>query len=55
MQPLVRGLPLTALNDGLRAIINDGTSLVHLPVEMLVLALWGLGSFLLALKLFRWT
>jgi ABC-type multidrug transport system permease subunit len=55
MQPLVRGLPLTAINDGLRAIINDGTSLVRLPVELAVLAIWGVGSFLLALRIFRWT
>jgi ABC-type multidrug transport system permease subunit len=55
MQPLVRGLPLTAVNDGLRAIINDGTSLVRLPVEVAVLAIWGVGSFLIALKVFRWT
>jgi len=51
----VRGLPLTAVNDGLRAIINDGTSLVGLPVEVAVLVIWGVGSFLIALKVFRWT
>src|SRR5256884_8337816 len=29
MQPLVRALPLTWLNDGLRAVMNDGRSEEH--------------------------
>jgi len=55
MQPLVKALPLTALNDGLRAVILDGRPLSTLPLELFVLAAWGVGSFLVALKIFRWT
>ena len=54
MLPLVRALPLTALNDGLRAVILDGKSLLALPVELSVLAAWGVGSFAVALRVFRW-
>ena len=54
MHPLVKALPLTALNDGLRAVILDGRSLVAIPLELGILAAWGLGSFLVALKVFRW-
>ena len=31
MQPLLRALPLTALNDGLRAVMNDGAGWESLP------------------------
>jgi len=55
MQPAIRALPLTALNDGLRAIMNDGAPLGSLSWEMLVLAVVGAGSFGLALRWFRWT
>lgn len=54
MLPLVRALPLTALNDGLRAVILDGKPLLAIPVELAVLAAWGAGSFLVALRVFRW-
>jgi ABC-2 type transport system permease protein len=53
--PFIKALPLTALNDALRASILEGTPLVHQWSRLLVMALWGGISFLLALKLFRWT
>jgi len=55
IHPLIKALPLTALNDALRATILEGTSLTAQPGRMLVLALWGGISFVLALKWFRWT
>lgn len=55
MQPFVQALPLTALNDALRAVMNDGASLVSLWQELALLAGWGGVSFVAALKLFRWT
>jgi ABC-type multidrug transport system permease subunit len=55
MQPLIKALPLTAVIDGLRAISIDGTSVFSLGGPLLVLAAWGAGTFLLALRLFRWT
>jgi ABC-type multidrug transport system permease subunit len=55
IQPLIKILPLTALNDALRASILEGTPLFHQWPRLLVLALWGGVSFILALKWFRWT
>jgi len=55
IQPLIKVLPLTALNDALRASILEGTPLLQQWPRLLVMALWGGISFLLALKLFRWT
>jgi len=54
MQPILKCLPLTALNDGLRAIINQGATLSSLSFEVGLLAVWGLVSFVVALKIFRW-
>jgi ABC-type multidrug transport system permease subunit len=55
MQPFIRVLPLTALNEGLRAVMLDGKGMSALGFETLVLAVWGGVGFVLALKLFRWT
>jgi len=55
LQPAIHALPLTALNDALRGVINEGVSILALGPELLVLAVWGLASFLLAVRLFRWT
>ena len=55
MQPAIRLLPLTALNDALRAVMNDGTGLHALGPQLLVLAAVAAGSFSLALRWFRWT
>ncbi len=53
--PFIKALPLTALNDALRAIILEGASLPSQSVRLLILALWGGVSFVLALRWFRWT
>jgi ABC-2 type transport system permease protein len=54
-QPFIKALPLTALNDALRATILEGASLASQSGRLLVLALWGGISFMLALRWFRWT
>jgi ABC-type multidrug transport system permease subunit len=54
LQPAIKALPLTALNDALRAVMNDGSSLTSNWVALAVLAGWGLISFVVALKIFRW-
>jgi len=54
-QPFIKMLPLTALNDALRATILEGASLGSQSGRLLVLAVWGGVSFILALRWFRWT
>ena len=54
LQPIVRGLPLTALNDALRAVINDGATLPAASTQIVILLAWGVVSFVIALKIFRW-
>jgi ABC-type polysaccharide/polyol phosphate export permease len=54
MQPFVQALPLTALNDALRGVMLEGSGLVPLLPELALLAAWGIVSFVVALKFFRW-
>ena len=54
IQPLIQALPLTAVIDALRANILRGAGWQTVAPELGVIALWMAGSFLLALKLFRW-
>ena len=53
--PAIRALPLTALNDALRAIILQGAPLSSQASRIAVLAAWGGVSFILALRWFRWS
>jgi ABC-2 type transport system permease protein len=54
-QTFIKALPLTALNDALRATILEGASIGSQSGRLLVLAVWGGVSFLLAMRWFRWT
>jgi ABC-type multidrug transport system permease subunit len=54
MMPFIRLLPLTALNDSLRAVMIDGASLASVARPLAVVAFWGLLAFAVALRLFRW-
>ena len=55
VQPLLRALPLTALNDALRAAMIDGASVTQVLPEVGILAAWTVLPFVLALRLFRWS
>lgn len=54
-QPFIRALPLTALNDALRATLLDGAGFHTTAPLLAIVAVWGLASFGTALKIFRWS
>src|SRR3954462_4786906 len=54
VQPFIRILPLTAVNDALRANMLEGATFGAVSPQMLIILVWGLLSFFAALKLFRW-
>ena len=54
MQPFIQALPLTALNDALRAVMIEGAPVSALVGEMAVLAAWMGMCFAVALRIFRW-
>jgi len=54
LQPFIQALPLTAVNDALRASMLEGAGLARLAPELAIVAAWLVASFLLAVRLFRW-
>ena len=54
LQPFIKALPLTALNNLLRAVMNEGAPLSANWIPIAVLLAWFLASFVVALKIFRW-
>jgi len=54
LQPFIAALPLTALNDALRAHMLQGATLLEVAPQLGVLAAWLVICFALALRLFRW-
>lgn len=54
LQPVIKALPLTALNNSLRAVMLEGSGLSQLVGPLAVLAVWAVACFVLALRIFRW-
>lgn len=55
MQPFIKALPLTTLIDALRGVSLEGMSLQALWPQIAILVGWAVGSFVLALRWFRWS
>jgi ABC-type multidrug transport system permease subunit len=53
-QPFIKALPLTPLINSLRAVMLEGASLASQWPEILILLAWGIVTFVLGLKWFRW-
>ena len=54
VKPLIRALPLTALNDALRAVVNDGYGFAQIAPQLAILLAWTVVSAVVGLKIFRW-
>jgi len=54
VQPVIQGLPLTALVDALRGVILEGSTLQGIGSELAILAGWTIVPFFVALRIFRW-
>jgi ABC-type multidrug transport system permease subunit len=54
VKPFIRVLPLTLLNDALRAVVNDAAGLSQISLQLGLLAVWGIVTFIIGLKIFRW-
>jgi ABC-type multidrug transport system permease subunit len=54
IQPVIKALPLTAVNDALRASLLQGQGLGQLVPELAVITAWLGLTFPLAVRLFRW-
>jgi ABC-type multidrug transport system permease subunit len=54
LQPVIALLPLTPLISSLRAVMLEGAGVETLAGELAIMAVWGVTTFLLALRWFRW-
>jgi ABC-2 type transport system permease protein len=54
MQPFLKALPLTELNDALRGVLIDGASLTRVSPLVVAMSLWTVVTFGVALRIFRW-
>ena len=53
-QPIIKLLPLTPTIDALRGLMMDGKSITNFGPEIVVMVLWSIVPFFLALAIFRW-
>jgi ABC-2 type transport system permease protein len=54
LQPFIKALPLTALNNVLRSIMNEGAALSSNWIPISIMLAWCVVSFVIALKIFKW-
>lgn len=54
LQPICRVMPLTYLNDALRKIAFEGLHLWNVWPQLLVMIIWGVVVYGVAIKVFRW-
>ena len=54
LQPISRALPLTHLNDALRQVAFEGVGLCDVWQSILILVIWGVFAYTIAIKVFKW-
>ncbi len=54
LQPLCRILPLTHLNDAMRKVAFEGAHLTDCGKQIGILAIWGIITYAVAIKVFKW-
>jgi ABC-type multidrug transport system permease subunit len=54
IQPLVKALPLTAVNDALRGNMLQGLTLAQMVAPVAILLAWTVAAFAVSLRIFRW-
>ena len=54
LQPITKILPLTYLNDAMRKVAFEGLRLVDVWQDLLILGIWGVVIYFIAVKVFRW-
>jgi ABC-2 type transport system permease protein len=54
LQPISRALPLTYLNDAMRKVAFEGAGLWDVKQQILIMLIWGIGIYAVAVKTFKW-
>jgi ABC-2 type transport system permease protein len=54
LQPICKVLPLTHLNEAMRNVAFEGAHIYECGSQLGVLALWGIGAYAIAIRVFKW-
>ena len=54
LQPISNALPLTHLNNAMRKVAFEGVGLTEVTHELLILLVWGIVIYAVAIKTFKW-
>lgn len=54
IQPIIKYLPLTALNDAMRKVSFEGAHIWQVPAEVTILLCWCVLIYAIAIKVFKW-
>lgn len=54
LQPLLKFLPLTAVNDAMRNVAFEGASIASCWEQILILLVWGVVIYIITARVFRW-
>jgi len=54
LQPISRALPLTYLNDAMRKVAFEGLGLWDVKFQIMILLIWGIAIYAVAVKVFKW-
>ena len=54
LQPISNALPLTHLNNAMRKVAFEGAGLGDVTHQLLILLVWGIGIYAIAIKTFKW-
>ncbi|HEY0177094.1 MAG TPA: ABC transporter permease [Pedobacter sp.] len=54
LQPISRALPLTYLNDAMRQVAFEGAGLWDVRQQILIMVIWGIAIYALAVRVFKW-
>ena len=54
LQPICHALPLTYLNDAMRKVAFEGAGLWDVKHQILIMVIWGVGVYAVAVKVFKW-
>jgi ABC-2 type transport system permease protein len=54
LQPVLKFLPLTAVNDAMRNVAFEGASLASCWQQILILLVWGIIIYTITARVFRW-
>ena len=55
VQPWLNILPLTPVIHAMRRVMLEGAGLLAIAPDLVIIVAWAVGSFVLALRFFRWT